>query len=157
MDRLKLHNTPMSYQMPKIHIPTYITAFTDGEGCFCVSTNKSARHKLGWEIRPSFSVSQNKARAQVLYLMKDYFGCGSIRPDRSDKTIKYEVRSLNDLLTRIIPHFEEHPLISTKNESFRLFKEICLMMKNRQHKLTENVEKIRFLSRQINGEHKTKI
>ena len=157
MDNQKLHNTPMSYQIPNIHIPTYITAFTDGEGCFCVSTNKSARHRLGWEIRPSFSVSQNKDRAQVLYLMKDYFRCGSIRPDRSDKTIKYEVRSLNDLLTRVIPHFEEYPLMSTKNESFRLFKEICLMMKNHQHRTIESIEKIRFLSRQINGECKTKI
>jgi len=102
-------------------------------------------------------VSQNKDRAQVLYSMKDYFGCGSIRPDRSDKTIKYEVRSLNDLLTRVIPHFEEYPLMSTKNESFKMFKEICLMIKNRQHKLPEHIEKIRILSRHINGEHKTKI
>ena len=109
----------MSYQMPKIHIPTYITAFTDGEGYFCVSTNISAKHKLGWEIRPSFSVSQNKDRAQVLYLMKDYFGCGFIRPDRSDKTIKYEVRSLENLLHKVIPHFEAYPLLSTKKQVFQ--------------------------------------
>lgn len=93
----------------------------------------------------------------MLYLMKDYFGCGSIRPDRSDRTIKYEVRSLNDLLNRVIPHFEEYPLLSTKNESFRLFKEICLMMKNHLHNSSLGLSEIKILSRQVNGEHKAKI
>lgn len=156
-DKPKLHNTPMPYEKPKIHIPTYITAFTDGEGCFCVSTNKNAKHKTGWEVRPSFSVSQNKDRAQVLYLMKKYFGCGTIRPDRSDKTLKYEVRSLNDLLTKIIPHFENYPLLSTKNRSFKLFKQVCFMMKNHKHKSVKGLEKIFVLSRSINGESKAKI
>ena len=40
-----------------------------------------ARSKLraGWEVRPSFSVSQNGDRAEVLYAIQAYFGCGSIR------------------------------------------------------------------------------
>ena len=52
--------------------PSYITGFVDGEGCFCVTFSKSKRHKFGWDIRPSFSVSQNSDRAEVLILMKQY-------------------------------------------------------------------------------------
>ena len=63
----------------------YLSGYADGEGCFCVSFNRSKRHKFGWEIRPSFSVSQNGDRAEVLELCQRLFGCGTIRPDRSDQ------------------------------------------------------------------------
>ena len=80
----------------------------------------SPRSKLliGWEVRPSFSVSQNADRSEVLLLMQQHFGCGSIRPDRSDKTLKYEVRCLDDLVGSIIPFFEANPLISSKQRDF---------------------------------------
>ena len=42
---------------------TYLVAYADGEGCFTVTFNKSKRHRFGWEIRPSFSVSQNADRS----------------------------------------------------------------------------------------------
>ena len=80
-------------------IKSYLSGYADGEGCFCVSLNKSWRHKFGWEIRPSFSVSQNSDRAEVLEMLKQYFSCGTIRPDNSDRTLKYEVRSVVDLLS----------------------------------------------------------
>ena len=57
------------------HFPSYLSGFVDGEGCFCVTFNKSNRHKFGWDIRPSFSVSQNRDRSEVLRLMKKHFGC----------------------------------------------------------------------------------
>jgi hypothetical protein len=72
-------------------IKAYFSGYVDGEGCFCISISKSWRHAFGWEIRPSFSVSQNGDRAQVLEMMKQHFDCGTIRPDRSDRTVKYEV------------------------------------------------------------------
>ncbi len=88
---LSIYNTPVS-------LGSYLSGYADGEGCFCVSVNKSVRHRLGWEIRPSFSVSQNKDRAEVLTLFMNQFSCGTIRPDSSDNTVKYEIRSLEDLV-----------------------------------------------------------
>ena len=48
----------------------YISGYVDGEGCFCVSFQPSNRHRFGWEVRPSFSVSQNLDRSEVLYLIQ---------------------------------------------------------------------------------------
>jgi len=90
----------------------YLSGYADGEGCYCVSFNKSARHRYGWEIRPSFSVSQNADRAEVLLIFKKHFCCGHIRPDRLDKTLKYEVCSIDDLTEKVIPHFKKYPLLS---------------------------------------------
>ena len=69
-------------------LSAYISGYADGEGCFTVSIAPRATLAVGWEVRPSFSVSQNGDRAEVLHALKAYFGCGSIRPDRSDKTLK---------------------------------------------------------------------
>ena len=129
--KLSSHNTPISFE-DQFFAP-YISGYVDGEGSFCVSICKSKKHRFGWELRPSFSVSQNEDRSEVLYYMKQFFNCGSIRKNISDKTLKYEIRSLADLTNIIIPHFEANPLLSSKQREFILFKEICIYMNNKEH------------------------
>ncbi len=79
------------------------------------------------------SVSQNEDRSQVLGMVKSHFGCGTIRPDTSDKTVKWEVRSLPLLLERVIPHFREWPMLSAKQTDFESFASICERMAGREH------------------------
>src|SRR5436190_23910402 len=77
-----------------VDLPSYISGYVDGEGCFTVSISPRRTLRVGWEVRPSLSVSQNGDRSEVLRDLQRYFGCGTLRPDRSDKTLKWEVRSL---------------------------------------------------------------
>jgi hypothetical protein len=116
-----------------VDVPSYLSGYVDGEGCFTVSIAPRSTLCVGWEVRPSLSVSQNGDRAEVLSLLLEYFGCGSLRPDRSDKTLKWEVRSLSLLIERIVPHFEKYPLLSSKHRDFRLFADICRRMTNGEH------------------------
>ena len=109
-------------------LSAYISGYTDGEGCFTVSIAPRATLKVGWEVRPSFSVSQNGDRAEVLHAIKAYFGCGSIRPDRSDNTLKWETRRLEDILGNVVPHFEQFPLLSSKRYDFDRFASVCRLM-----------------------------
>ena len=132
-------------------VGAYLTGYADGEGCFCVSFNKSRRHKFGWEIRPSFSISQNGDRAEVLKLFQERFECGSIRPDRSDKTLKYETRCIGDLVERVIPHFEQYPLLSGKREDFQRFARICRMMHADNHLTREGFERIVEIASKVNA------
>ena len=132
-------------------VGAYLTGYADGEGCFCVSFSKSRRHKFGWEIRPSFSVSQNGDRAEVLELYRERFGCGSVRPDRSDKTLKYETRCIEDLVERVVPHFEQYPLLSSKREDFGRFARICRMMHAGDHLTREGFEEIVKIASKVNA------
>ena len=84
-------------------LSAYISGYVDGEGCFTVSISPRAKLLARWEVRPSLSVSQNGDRAEVLHAIQAYFGCGSIRPDRSDRTLKWETRRLDELVDRVIP------------------------------------------------------
>ena len=115
----------------------YISGYVDGEGCFSISFSKREKFLIGWETKPSFSVSQNHDRAEVLYLMQKHFNAGFMRRDSSDNTLKYEVRRLDDLIKKIVPHFEKYPLLSGKQNYFLLFKKVCLLMKKEKHKNLE--------------------
>ena len=140
----------------KRNIYEYISGYVDGEGCFSISFSKREKFLVGFETKPSFSVSQNEDRAQILFQMQKIFKCGFIRRDYSDKTLKYEVRSLNDLIDKIIPHFEKYPLISAKQKDFKFFKQICFLMRKEMHKKNNGLKKIMDLAFKMNPSGKRK-
>jgi len=137
-------------------MPSYISGFVDGEGCFCVSFQPSRRHRFGWEVRPSFSVSQNADRAELLYLVQKRWKCGFIRPDRSDRTIKYEVRDVRNLVERVLPHFRDYPLLSSKRADVMRFDRICQLLNQRRHQTLEGMQRIVLLAIEMNPSGKRK-
>ena len=137
-------------------IASYISGFVDGEGCFCVSFQPSSRYRLGWEVRPSFSVSQNADRAQLLYELQKWWACGTIRPDRSDKTLKYEVRAIEHLVQRVLPHFREYPLLSAKQGDVDRFDRICRLVSDGKHQQRDGLIEIVELAMQMNPSGKRK-
>ncbi len=136
------------------NVRVYLSGYADGEGCFCVSFNRSKRHKFGWEIRPSFSVSQNGDRSEVLEIYQQLFECGTIRPDRSDRTFKFETRSVSDLATKIVPHFERYRLRSSKQKDFERFAAIVQLMQRGAHLSQEGFAEIVRLSVALNARSK---
>ena len=140
----------------KRNIHEYISGYVDGEGCFSVSFSKREKFLVGWETKPSFSVSQNEDRAQTLFLIQKVFKCGFMRRDFSDKTLKFEVRSLKDLIYRVIPHFDKYPMASAKQKDFKLFKQVCFLMQKELHKEKKGLQKIMNLAFVMNPGSKRK-
>ena len=146
--QLGFHKTPALFFA--MDLASYVSGFVDGEGCFCVSFTPSRRHRFGWEVRPSFSVSQNGDRSEILRLIQDMWGCGSVRPDRSDKTLKFEVRKIEDLIHKVLPHFKSYPLQSSKQRDVELFGQICQLVYQRQHLTEAGIVEIVRLAVQMN-------
>jgi hypothetical protein len=132
------------------YLSAYISGYADGERCFTVSIAPRATLAVGWEVRPSFSVSQNGDRAEVLYALEAYFGCGSIRPDRSDKTLKWETRKLGELVERVVPHFIRYPLLSAKQLDFERFAFVCRLMADGEHRSRGGLIQIVSIVREMN-------
>ena len=137
-------------------LDSYISGFVDGEGCFCVSFQPSKRHRFGWEVRPSFSVSQNADRAELLYVIQKKWECGFIRPDRSDKTLKFEVRNVGNLVAKVLPHFRAYPLMSSKQTDFERFARICELVSEERHLELEGFVQIVRLAMEMNPSGKRK-
>jgi len=135
---------------------SYISGFVDGEGCFSVSFNFRAKLKTGIEVRPSFSLSQNKRNLQVLEEIQAYFDCGGLRFSRKDQNYKFEVRNLSELCDRIIPHFKKYVLKTSKKRDFEIFCEICLLMRQSKHLNPDCLRKIIQESYKMNESGKRK-
>lgn len=131
--------------------PRYITGFVDGEGSFLVSFSIRNKIHIGIESRPSFTVSQNRRSKQVLEEIQAYFQCGSIRYNNHDQTYKYEVRSLHDLISKIVPHFEQYSLRTSKKYDFEVFRKICIRMSNAEHKTIEGTRQILEMAYEMNN------
>lgn len=134
----------------------YITGFVDGEGCFSVSFNLRKQLSSGIEVRPSFSVSQNKRSLEAIKFVASYFGCGGIRFDKKDQTYKYEVRSISDLMERVIPHFDKYGLKSSKRTDFEKFKYICSCVHSNHHLSSKYLPQIIEKAYEMNASGKRK-
>ncbi len=66
-------------------------------------------------------------------------------------TSKYEVRSVPDLVERVIPHFEAYPLLSGKAREFQVFAEICRRMYRGEHRTREGFQTILSLAQRLNA------
>ena len=130
--------------------PWFVSGLTEGEGCFCVSFALWSKLKMGLEVRPSFSLSLNERDLELLRDLQTFFGCGWIRESRTDRTFKYETRSVSDLLDQIIPHFERHPLRGSKAASFAAFTDVCRMIEQGDHLRREGLESIIAIAFEMN-------
>lgn len=120
----------------------YVTGLCEGEACFHVGFSLRKKRKVGIETRPSFSLSLSQKNLHLLQSVQAYFGCGGIRYSRGDRTYKYEVRSIRDLMRKVIPHFERYPLQGARKEDFERFANICRKVHANLHLNREHLKQI---------------
>lgn len=141
----KVGNTPALLQ------PWYVTGLVDGEGSFLVSFSVRKKFQTGVEVRPSFALAQHQRNRLILERVREFFQCGAIRFNTRDQTYKYEVRSVQNLVTQILPHFVKYPLQTSKRKDFELLCEICRLIENRTHLSTDGLQQIINLAYQMNN------
>jgi len=121
--------------------PYYVTGFCDGEACFTVNFNKNDLVRTGWNVKLSFSIHLNVRDLDLLESIKTFFGVGNTQINK-DGSITYSVTGLKDLINVIIPHFDKYPLLTQKQIDFELFKQLSILMENKEHLTTEGLHKI---------------
>ena len=84
-----------------------------------VVARRRSDYTVKWKLSAAFNVSQ-KDRVP-LDLFRETLGCGTIRKAGNDGWY-WEVNSLSDIQTRIVPFFERFPLIGKKAEDFDRFR-----------------------------------
>jgi hypothetical protein len=127
----------------------WIVGFVDGEGCFHVGISQHAEMTAGVQVLPEFTVVQHERDIQILYALKEYFGCGVVRKNNGDR-MAYRVRGKEHLLECIIPFFEKHQLKTKKNVDFDKFRTVVRMMEKGEHLTAEGLALIRELTSQMN-------
>lgn len=128
----------------------WVVGFVDGEGCFHIGINQNKEMKLKVQVLPEFTVVQHEVDQQVLYALKAYFGCGVVRKNHGTR-LCYRVRGHENLLSKIIPFFEKHPLKTRKHVDFEKFRKVVLLMEKREHLSADGLEKIQQIKETMNS------
>ena len=128
----------------------WVVGFVDGEGCFHIGINQNPEMKLGVQVLPEFTVVQHQVDIQVLYALKDYFGCGVVRKNHG-RRMAYRVRGHQNLLEKILPFFEKHQLKTRKRVDFAKFRRVVRLMDQKEHLEPEGLAKIRKIKDSMNS------
>jgi len=113
--------------------PWIISGFTEAEGCFLLIFRKYNQNKLSWQLEVNFTINIHSRNINLLKLIQTYFdGLGRIGKERNN-CCDYTVSSLDQILTKVIPHFEKYPLLTKKRAEYLLFKEAVIIMQRGKH------------------------
>jgi hypothetical protein len=139
----------------------WVVGFVDGEGCFSISVVKNPGCRLGWQVQHEFSVTQAAPSKSALEELIEFFGCGTIiensrRDNHRYRLMRYAVKRRSDLIGLIIPFFEEHPLITAKQNDFDLFCEAISIMRDDRHLTFEGLTEIASLTERMNRKQRSR-
>ena len=133
----------------------YLAGYVDGEGSFHVAVQQNISTRFKWQLVPEFHVSQNPERASILVLLQKRLGCGRIRANARrggrDKSLVFVVRNRTDLLEKVIPFFEAHPILSEKRLEFETFASIVKAMGRKEHLTEEGFHRLLNAAIRMNG------
>ena len=112
-------------QQERPGIEQWIVGFVDGEGCFSCPIQRNTHTRIGWQLQPRFSVVQSVRSIQALEIIQNRLGCGKLyrnhrHDDHREDIGVYTVFNGVDLRDRIVPFFEEHPLITAMTKRTEL-------------------------------------
>ena len=133
-------------QAEKLH-PQYIAGFIDGEGSFVVSFGRHKTLKRGIEIRVEFTIELRADDAKILHRILKTIGCGKIYDASYERYgwyphVKYKIGSTKDMEKYLIPFLDRTPLQAKKREVYKVFREIVLMVRKKEHLADSGFNKI---------------
>lgn len=126
----------------------WLAGFITGEGCFLVDTYK-AKTKTGVGVTLRFKVAQHNRDLDLLKSFIAYFDCGSVQKS-GDSVVEFCVAKFENLILKIIPFIEKHPVLGSKALDFSDFKKVADLMKDKAHFSKTGLEKILAVKSQMN-------
>ena len=136
--------------------PWWIVGFVDGEGCFSVALRRNglAKPTKGWQIQPTFQITQHRDHRGLPESIRDHFGAGSVRSKgRTSAVDVFTIHSTSQLLRTVIPFFEQHPL-RVKRDDFRSFAHITRAIRTKAHHRPEVFDELVRLAYSMNARGK---
>jgi hypothetical protein len=121
--------------------PWFISGFSDAEGCFLVLIRKTSKNLQGWQLEVNFTINLHARDLDLLKLIQTYFGVGRIGKERNG-CCDLTIGSLDQIITKVIPHFDKYPLKTNKYSDYLLFKKVVMMMQRKEHLTAEGIQKI---------------
>ena len=142
-------------QQERPGLEQWVVGFVDGEGCFSISVVRNTGCLLGWQVQHEFSVTQAAPSRPALELLQQVFGCGQIIENRRHDNhrhalLRFSVKRRSDLVSVVVPFFEDHPLVTAKRADFEAFASVLRMMQAGVHLREDGLHRIAAVTERMN-------
>ncbi|KAG2219182.1 hypothetical protein INT45_008357 [Circinella minor] len=127
--------------------PDFVSGLTDGDGSFFISFRSNGR------VTPSYTVIQDNSCRNVLEELVRYFNCGKVY-DLKSNSCRFQVENLDDIINKVIPHFNNYLLLTEKKTHFEIFSKACELMQSNSHKTQEGFLELINLAYDMNKDGK---
>ncbi len=128
--------------------PDWISGFTSGEGSFQVRIFKSTNHSIGYQVQLRFQITQQYRDKNLMEKIKNYLNCGYL--SERDDIVDFHVTKYDDIVKKIIPFFEEYPILGVKLENYKDFCKVANLIKDKKHLTEKGLEKIKLIKSKMN-------
>jgi len=119
----------------------WLSGLIDAEGCFMIK--KVDSQSKGQRIHVFFQITQHVRDVNLMENITKFLDCGRLYEYREGVDLR--VTKILDVTEKIIPLLEEYPLQGVKLKDYLYFKEIAILIKNKEHLAPEGVDKIKLL------------
>ena len=148
-------------QQERPGLEQWIVGVVDGEGCFSISVVRNPGCRLGWQVQHEFSVTQAASSRSALELLVSFFDCGAIienrrRDNHREMLMRFSVKRRADLVGRIVPFFEDHPLITAKRRDFERFVDCLHLMERGRHLELDGLRDIARITEHMNRRQRSR-
>ena len=142
-------------QQERPGVEQWVVGFVDGEGCFSISVVRNRVCRSGWQVQHEFSVTQAASSRAALELLVSFFRCGSVIENRRsdnhrEPLLRFSVKRRGDLVARVVPFFEEHPLVTAKQLDFEKFAAVLRFMEGGGHLSEEGLRRVASMTEVMN-------
>lgn len=139
-----------TFNSPSKSLCWFWTGFIDAEGSFSIVISKNNKRKLGWRITPKFQIGLHKKDLILLKSLQHFLnGIGTVRIIKKREVVSYSIDSLKDLI-KLINHLDKYPLLTQKKADFILFKQVIMLISDKEHLTIEGLYKIINIKASIN-------
>jgi hypothetical protein len=129
-------------------LPTWLRSLRRegrSDSTFCVSIEKSSENKVGHRVRLIFGTCLHIRDRELLIGIANYFNILNnnlmkskyIYDSATRETSLLQIKNNSDIINKIIPFFNQFPILGVKSLDFSDFKKVAELMKNKEH-LTES-------------------
>lgn len=110
---------------------------------------QEAKSKKRYDISLRFTITQHNRDLFLLEGLINYLGCGRCSLSRNEAT--FIVSKFSDISDKIIPLFNEYPLIGTKQANYLDFLKVVELIRAKDHLTKEGIEKIQIIKSNMNN------
>jgi hypothetical protein len=98
----------------------WLVGFTDGDGCFSITCQRSKSGILKWGL--FFKIEQSSYNLRALYFIKKNLGYGSVQVESKTTNADFRIRDKHVINKIIFPIFDKYPLLTRKIFDYLKFK-----------------------------------